>query len=50
MNWHMASAGIESCLREQNHVIEKFNAKPKVFSFKFHEGLKVKCIVDPYFL
>ena len=36
INWHIASAGIEICLREQNHVIKKFYAKPKVFVLKFH--------------
>ena len=42
INRHIASAGITSCLREQNHVIEKFYGKPKVFGFKFRVGLRVK--------
>ena len=43
-NWPVASAGVESCLRKQNHVIEKFYAKPKVFGSKFYVGLRVKFI------
>ena len=48
MNQHIASAGVESCLHKQNHVIEKFYAKPKVFGFMFHAGLRVKYFIVLY--
>ena len=35
----MASTGVESSLRKQYRVIEKFYAKPKVFGSKFYVGL-----------
>ena len=43
MNEHIAIAGIKSCLREQNHVIKQFYAKPKVSAISFMRvyGLKV---------
>ena len=45
MNWHIARDGVESCLRKQNHVVEKFYAKPKVFGliFAWVHGLNIKC-------
>ena len=42
INWPVASTGIESCLRKQNRVIEKFYANPKVFGSTFYTGLRVK--------
>ena len=44
INQHIASAGVKSCLREQNHVIKKFHASPKVFGLMFPAGLRVKDI------
>ena len=32
-------------LFKQDHAIEKFDAKPKVFSFKFNEGLRVNALM-----
>ena len=45
MIWYVASADIESCLRKQNHIIEKFYAKAKIFGFKLDAGLSIKPIL-----
>ena len=42
MHWHIASAGIKSCLCKQNYIIEKFHAKPKAFEIEFCVGSRVK--------
>ena len=49
MNWHIASAGVESYLRQQNHVIEKFYVNLKVFGSKFYSGFRVKEVGKPLF-
>ena len=48
MNWHVASTGVKSFLHKQNHVIEKFYVKPKVFVFMFHAGLWAKYFIVFY--
>ena len=49
MNWHIASAVVESYLRQQNHVIENFYVNPKVFGSKFYPGSRVKGVGKPLF-
>ena len=45
IKWYIASAGVKKCLREQNHEIKKFYAKPKVFGLKFYVSLRVKYLL-----
>ena len=38
INWPVANTGVESCLRKQNRVIEKFYANSRFLALSFMRG------------